>query len=158
MLGLVDQVAALAMSPEIRRLFVEMEQMASRPYAQVLTRLFVEMEQMASRPYAQVLLELSRRVPPSTAPQPAVRRRHRPVPCPIVLEQCAGNRAALITVVIEGPTGGHQFAPAGVSGINVGTALVADGSSRKDSVDRSHKADSRKALKTTLTPGSDVCV
>ena len=40
----------------------------------------------------------------------------QPVPCPIVLEQCAGNRAALITVVIEGPTGGHQFAPAGVSG------------------------------------------
>ena len=45
------------------------------------------------------------------------------------------------------------------AGISVGTALVADGSSRKDSVDRFHKADSKKAgLKTTLVPSSDVCV
>ena len=42
-------------------------------------------------------------------------------------------------------------------GISVGTALVADGSSRKDSVDRFHKSDNKKALKT-LTPSSDVCV
>lgn len=120
-------------------------------------RLFVEMEQMASRPYAQALLEINRRVLPVPAPQPAIRRRHRPVPSPIVMEQCAGNRAALITVVIEGPTGGQQYAPAGISGINVGTALVADGSSRKDSGDRFHKADNKKSLKT-LTPSSDVCV
>jgi len=135
-------------------------------------RLFVEMEQMASRPYAQALLEIAKRLPPGTRepacaglppgtrePTCAVRKRHRAaVPCPIVLEQCAGNRAALITVVIEGPTGGEQFAPAGVSGIIVGTALVADGTSRKDSMDRLSKADGKKGAKTVTPLNSDVCV
>ncbi|XP_037091277.1 attractin-like protein 1 [Pollicipes pollicipes] len=116
-------------------------------------RLFVEMEQMASRPYAQALLEVVRRGSAAPAQPVAVRKRHRAVPCPIVLEQCSGNRAALITVVIESPTGGQQYSPAGVSGIIVGTALVADGTSGKDSVDRSTKADSKKTQKT-VPPGA----
>lgn len=114
-------------------------------------RMFVEMEQMASRPYARALIELDSY---RYAVQPFQYSTHTSlnvhshqsnrssVPCAIALEPCAGNRAALLTVLIECPTGGSRFSPPGLSGIITGTALVADGSSRKASC----------GFDTTLTP------
>merc|ERR1712045_732592 len=77
-------------------------------------RLYVEMEQMASRPFGQVL---------------------------IALEPCAGNRAAVLTLLVRMPTGGSSYAPPGVPGIALASSLVTLGNPRKASVDPTQKVE-----------------
>jgi len=38
------------------------------------------------------------------------------VPNPVALEPCAGNRAAVLTLLIRQPTGNDRFTPHGYSG------------------------------------------
>ena len=113
-------------------------------------RLFVEMEQMASRPFGSVLVELDR-LPESSpggggssssnAPvvvgssnsggedsavvSTGVRKRKRKYrPSPIALEPCDGNRAAVLSLIVRLPTGGKPYAPPGYTGIAVASSLV----------------------------------
>ena len=44
------------------------------------------------------------------------KRRKKSRPSPIALEPCAGNRAAVLSLVVRMPTGGHSFAPPGTPG------------------------------------------
>lgn len=71
-------------------------------------RLFVEMEQMASRPFSQVLVELEVK---ETNPEDTLsilsdaKRKKRDAPSPIALEPCYGNRAAVLSLLVRLPTG-----------------------------------------------------
>lgn len=71
-------------------------------------RLFVEMEQMASRPFSQVLVELELKetvdlkIGLGTID---VKRQKSDAPSPIALEPCYGNRAAVLSLLVRLPTG-----------------------------------------------------
>ncbi|XP_075233105.1 attractin-like protein dsd isoform X2 [Lycorma delicatula] len=121
-------------------------------------RLFVEMEQMASRPFSQVLVEIEKR-DNSTTPQDisiaainsTLRKRKKDSPSPIALEPCCGNRAAVLSLLIRMPTGGEMYTPSGQSaGLAIASALVTLGNPRKVSIDPTTKMDmkgkSRKSV------------
>jgi len=105
-------------------------------------RLYVEMEQMASRPFGQVLTELERIPDTSDSSHHHTRkRRKKPRPSPIALEPCVGNRAAVLTLIVRMPTGGHSYAPPGLPGIAIASSLVTLGNPRKTSVDPTQKVE-----------------
>lgn len=110
-------------------------------------RLFVEMEQMASRPFSQVLVELELKDPVpldngisivATATDIGNKRnKKRDAPSPIALEPCYGNRAAVLSLLIRLPTGGEQYTAKGQSaGLAIASALVTLGNPRKMSTDQ----------------------
>ncbi|CAG9794708.1 unnamed protein product [Diatraea saccharalis] len=76
-------------------------------------RLFVEMEQMASRPFSQVCVEFER----------GWLGGGGGVPAPVALEPCAGGRAAVLSLLVRLPTGGTGRAPP-LGGLAVASALV----------------------------------
>ncbi|KAJ8976990.1 hypothetical protein NQ317_013991 [Molorchus minor] len=89
-------------------------------------RLFVEMEQMASRPFSQVLVELEFNN----------LRIQQSAPSPIALEPCYGNRAAVLTLLTRLPTCGEPYITNGQStGLAIASALVSLGNPRKLSID-----------------------
>lgn len=120
-------------------------------------RLFVEMEQMASRPFGSVLVELENHKNSSShqsnsattchitgnedqeATSVVRKRKTRYRPSPIALEPCEGNKAAVLSLIVKLPTGGKPYAPPGYTGIAVASSLVTLGNQRKPSTDNSNK-------------------
>ncbi|KAM3959859.1 LOW QUALITY PROTEIN: attractin-like protein dsd [Aphomia sociella] len=76
-------------------------------------RLFVEMEQMASRPFSQVSVEMEKGWMGGGCG----------VPAPVALEPCRGGRAAVLSLLVRLPTGGSGRAPP-LGGLAVASALV----------------------------------
>ncbi|KAJ8939067.1 hypothetical protein NQ318_008670, partial [Aromia moschata] len=101
-------------------------------------RLFVEMEQMASRPFSQVMVELEiKNLDINNGFISDVKRTTRNSPSPIALEPCCGNRAAVLTLLIRLPTGGELYTVKGQSaGLAIASALVTLGNPRKMSVEQ----------------------
>lgn len=98
-------------------------------------RLFVEMEQMASRPFSQVLVELE--VKETVDIKTTEKRKKRDAPSPIALEPCYGNRAAVLSLLVRLPTGGNPYTVKGQSaGLAIASALVTLGNPRKLSIDQ----------------------
>jgi len=75
-------------------------------------RMFVEMAQMASRPFASLQLELSNAA-----------SGRRQFATPLSLEPCADYRAAVLTIAVRMPTGGRKFAASGQSGLALASTL-----------------------------------
>jgi hypothetical protein len=99
------------------------------------------MEQMASRPFGQVLTEIERIPDPESSHQHTRKRKKKLRPSPIALEPCAGNRAAVLTLLVRMPTGGSSYAPPGIPGIALASSLVTLGNPRKASVDPTQKVE-----------------
>jgi len=104
-------------------------------------RLYVEMEQMASRPFGSVLVEMERIPESENTLHTARKRRKKTRPSPIALEPCIGNRAAILSLVVRLPTGGASYSPHGVPGIAVASSLVTLGNPRKQSTDQTQKVE-----------------
>lgn len=131
-------------------------------------RLFVEMEQMASRPFSQVLVELECREKPETIPNglavgtdsaAAARRRKRDAPSPIALEPCAGNRAAVLSLLVRLPTGSEHYTPRGQSaGLAIASALVTLGNPRKPSVDQCKTTEGKSKSRKAQSQHPDSCL
>ncbi|XP_037944617.1 attractin-like protein 1 [Teleopsis dalmanni] len=121
-------------------------------------RLFVEMEQMASRPFSQVLVEIeNRETIDLTQTMEGVthmsKKRKKDCPSPIALEPCSGNRAAVLSLLVRLPTGGLQHAPAGQSaGLAVASALVTLGNPRRPSIE--HPKETKSKRKQSQHPDS----
>uniref|UniRef100_A0A1B0BSW5 CUB domain-containing protein n=1 Tax=Glossina palpalis gambiensis TaxID=67801 RepID=A0A1B0BSW5_9MUSC len=113
-------------------------------------RLFVEMEQMASRPFSQVLVEMENRESIDlTQTMEGItnvnKKRKKDCPSPIALEPCSGNRAAVLSLLVRLPTGGLQHAPAGQSaGLAVASALVTLGNPRRPSIEHSKEPKTKR--------------
>ncbi|XP_022918450.1 attractin-like protein 1 [Onthophagus taurus] len=103
-------------------------------------RLFVEMEQMASRPFSQVLVELEgkERIDENTISTVTdSKKKKRDSPSPIALEPCNGNRAAVLSLLVRLPTGGEPYVVKGQSaGLAIASALVTLGNPRRVSIDQ----------------------
>ncbi|XP_055714873.1 attractin [Phlebotomus papatasi] len=121
-------------------------------------RLFVEMEQMASRPFSQVVVEIENRecneLSPAVETITSVpKKRKKDAPSPIALEPCSGNRAAVLSLLVRLPTGGHQHAPPGqVAGLAVASALVTLGNPRRPSIE--HPKEPKAKRKQSQHPDS----
>ncbi|KAF2897611.1 hypothetical protein ILUMI_08563 [Ignelater luminosus] len=125
-------------------------------------RLFVEMEQMASRPFSQVLVELE--VKQNIDPENAIsilsdsKRKKRDAPSPIALEPCYGNRAAVLSLLVRLPTGGEPYTARGQSaGLAIASALVTLGNPRKVSIDQV-KTDTKTKSRKSQSQHPDSCV
>ncbi|XP_026479999.1 attractin-like protein 1 [Ctenocephalides felis] len=122
-------------------------------------RLFVEMEQMASRPFSQVLVEIESKdtilLSQDSNNITTVRKRKKDSPSPIALEPCNGNRAAVLSLLVRLPSGSPSTALSSsvntptsptnnqsrswcqpAAGLAVASALVTLGNPRKTSVDQ----------------------
>ncbi|CAN8014844.1 unnamed protein product, partial [Ixodes persulcatus] len=88
-------------------------------------QLFVEMEQMASRPFAGVTLELDGELDGwSKQLQDGGKQGH---PTPVALEPCASGKAAVLSLIVRLPTGGQEHTATGQSGLAIASALVSLG-------------------------------
>ncbi|XP_030564001.1 attractin-like protein 1 [Drosophila novamexicana] len=122
-------------------------------------RLFVEMEQMASRPFSQVLVDIEPRdtIDLSLTLEGVSnmsKKRKKECPSPIALEPCNGNRAAVLSLLVRLPTGGLSHAPAGQSaGLAVASALVTLGNPRRPSVEQ-HPKEPKPKRKQSQHPDS----
>uniref|UniRef100_A0A1B6D320 CUB domain-containing protein n=1 Tax=Clastoptera arizonana TaxID=38151 RepID=A0A1B6D320_9HEMI len=124
-------------------------------------RLFVEMEQMASRPFSQVLVEIEKReIPLEICSVNTIKKRKKDSPSPIALEPCCGNRAAVLSLLIRLPTGGDLYTPHGQSaGLAIASALVTLGNPRKVSIDPTTKTDTKsKSRKSLSSQHPDNCI
>ncbi|KAK7866706.1 hypothetical protein R5R35_003244 [Gryllus longicercus] len=125
-------------------------------------RLFVEMEQMASRPFSQVLVEIEQRekIDVSVDTTTTLRKRKKDSPSPIALEPCCGNRAAVLSLLVRMPTGGEVFTPPGQSaGLAIASALVTLGNPRKVSIDPTGKSEAKsKSRKSLSSQHPDSCI
>ncbi|UYV73510.1 ATRN [Cordylochernes scorpioides] len=90
----------------------------------VLQRLFVELEQMASRPFATVSIEIDRDTCISSTQEDGRKKNH---PTPIALEPLADNRAAILSLILVLPSGDDCYTPVGQSGLAIASALVSLG-------------------------------
>lgn len=160
-----------------QRLFVEMEQMASRPFSHVLVELQVPptFRRRTHVPYAnrcQSVMTDSRSQtaansttvetsfsctaspyghPHPTVPAQTVRRRRRFRPSPIALEPCADQKAAVLSLLIRLPSGTLPYTPPGQSGLAIASTLVSLGSyaSRKNVTD---SRDMTRSIPKAKTP------
>ncbi|ERL89257.1 hypothetical protein D910_06630, partial [Dendroctonus ponderosae] len=99
-------------------------------------RLFVEMEQMASRPFSQVMVELEKQAPVEMSDLSKRERRKKDAPSPIALEPCEGSRAAVLSLLVRLPTGSQPYTVKGQSaGLAIASALVTLGNPRRLSID-----------------------
>ncbi|KYM99556.1 Putative protein tag-53 [Cyphomyrmex costatus] len=127
-------------------------------------RLFLEMEQMASRAFSQVLVEIERRDVDNSDPERGdtdftnCRKKKKNAPSPIALEPCCGNRAAVLSLLVRLPTGGESYTPAGQSaGLAVASALVTLGSPRRPSQELTTK-EPKKTRKSASQHPDSTCI
>ncbi|KAL6445553.1 hypothetical protein ACFW04_000830 [Cataglyphis niger] len=128
-------------------------------------RLFLEMEQMASRAFSSVLVEIERRDIDGTDLEHGdtdfnnCRKNIKDVPpSPIALEPCCGNRAAVLSLLVRMPTGGEPYTPAGQSaGLVVASALVTLGTQRRPSQEVTMK-EPKKTRKSASQHPDSTCI
>lgn len=92
----------------------------------VLQQLFLELEHMASRPFAGLVVELEREPPVESEDEPFLLFKGNN-PTPIALEPCSAGKAAILSLIIRLPTGGTGAVPPGQTGLAVASALVSLG-------------------------------
>lgn len=105
-------------------------------------QLFVEMEQMASRPFAGVTLELDGELDGSSKQLRDGMKQVQVHPTPVALEPCASGKAAVLTLIVRMPTGGQEHTATGQSGLAIASALVSLGTLCKtDAIKEDGKSD-----------------
>ncbi|XP_011499163.1 PREDICTED: attractin-like protein 1 [Ceratosolen solmsi marchali] len=122
-------------------------------------RLFVEMEQMASRAFSQVLVEIERRESSISENDGSdtemnnsrKKKKKKDAPSPIALEPCCGNRAAVLALLVRLPTRGE------LAGLAVASALVTLGSPRRPSQELTIK-EPKKSRKSSSQHPETTCI
>ncbi|XP_076363858.1 LOW QUALITY PROTEIN: attractin-like protein 1 [Tachypleus tridentatus] len=89
-------------------------------------QLFVEMEQMASRPFAGVLLSVD-----NFDMSEISENADSSYPAPVALEPCLGGKAAVLSLIVKLPTNNKNYTPQGQCGIAIASALVSLGNLKK---------------------------
>lgn len=123
-------------------------------------RLFVEMEQMASRPFSQVLVELGVKEKLELNKIEDLKvRKVREAPSPIALEPCFGNKAAVLSLLVLLPTSDAMFPMKGrYAGLAVASALVTLGNPRKMSIDQAKFEIKGCKLRKSQSQHPDSCL
>lgn len=88
-------------------------------------QLFLELQNMASRPFAGIILHLEKEAAVSEE-QPFLPALHNN-PTPVALEPCSTGKSAVLSLVVRLPTGGTGSVPPGQTGLAIASALVSLG-------------------------------
>ncbi|XP_064603271.1 LOW QUALITY PROTEIN: attractin-like protein 1 [Liolophura sinensis] len=129
-------------------------------------RMVVELEQMASRPFASVSAEIEPKIDPYNGPGALAMKREPPdvkrkkirspnKPFPIAYEPLSGSKVAVISMLVRLPTGDEDFTPPGQCGLAIASALITLGNQRKPSLE---KGDKSKLKKHTQLSHPDTCI
>ncbi|XP_069140084.1 attractin-like protein 1 isoform X2 [Argopecten irradians] len=127
-------------------------------------RMIVEMEEMASRPFSTVTLEIERKMDNCVAEKKDLnmelrkRKKINNKPSQVALEPLITQKAAVLTLLVQLPTGEDEWTPSGSSGVAIASALVTLGHHRKQSVEHSGKGDKNRFKKHSFQTHSDTCV
>lgn len=123
-------------------------------------RLFVEMEQMASRPFSQVLVELGVKEKLELNKYEDLKlHKLSDAPSPIALEPCFGNKAAVLSLLVLLPTSDTLFPMKGrYAGLAVASALVTLGNPRKMSIDQTKFEIKGSKLRKAQSQHPDSCL
>lgn len=117
-----------------QRLFVEMEQMASRPFSQVnidfkkLSPHSVLLETLLLR--LQVLVEIDSKgreyneIPMVLDSSTVAKKKKKDSPSPIALEPCVGNKAAVLSLLVRMPTGELKNRASGHGTVKTSSSLT----------------------------------
>lgn len=115
---------------------------------------FLELEHMASRPFASIFVELRNdqdvtksRYDTGDGNFSIVRRRD---PTPIAVEPCATGKAAVLSLILRLPSGGQRTVPPGQTGLAIGSALVTLGT-----MDQKNLKATEASVKTSTNKGSN---
>ncbi|KFM65679.1 hypothetical protein X975_04402, partial [Stegodyphus mimosarum] len=119
-------------------------------------RLFVEMEQMASRPFAGVAVELDAQLLIISTHNGSEDRQKKCHPTPIALEPCSGGKAAVLSLIVRLPPGEEEYTPAGQSGLGIASALVSLGTLCKGNADVIKETSKLESWKTSSN--SSTCI
>jgi len=84
-------------------------------------QLFLELQNMASRPFAGITLEVEKELE-AKANEPFISSKNNPTP--IALEPTATGKAAVLSVIVRLPTAGTGSIPLGTTGLAIASALV----------------------------------
>ncbi|KAL5020999.1 hypothetical protein ScPMuIL_000154 [Solemya velum] len=122
----------------------------------------VEREEMASRPFATALIEIERNVDSTVVLRKDITdiRKRKKIgmrPGQIALEPLNGQKAAVLSMFVQLPTGDEDWTPSGQSGLAVASALVTLGHTRKQSVEYT-KGEKPRIRKPAFTIHGDTCV
>lgn len=133
-------------------------------------RMFVELEQMASRPFAVVSIDIERKMDGYIAEKkeiPDYRKKKKlpkeekkavnNKPSPIALEPLNGQKAAVLSLLVQLPCGDEDYTPSNQSGLSIASALVSLGNPRKQSSEPS-KCDKNKLRKHIHQSHPDACI
>ncbi|RWS30423.1 attractin-like protein [Leptotrombidium deliense] len=86
-------------------------------------QLFLELEHMASRPFAGLVVEVNSDGQPDAENSSLLKSN----PTPIALEPCNSGKAAVLSLILRLPTGGLGCTPPGQTGLAIASALVSLG-------------------------------
>eukprot|EP00106_Octopus_bimaculoides_P002004 XP_014769446.1 PREDICTED: attractin-like protein 1 [Octopus bimaculoides] len=125
-------------------------------------RMFAELEQMASRPFAVVSIDIERRVDGCVAEKKEKQdyRKKKKVsnkPSPIALEPLNGQKAAVLSLLVQLPCGDEDYTPSNQSGLAIASALVSLGNPRKQSCEP-NKSDKNKHRRHIHQSHPDACI
>ncbi|XP_062573722.1 attractin-like protein 1, partial [Saccostrea cucullata] len=125
-------------------------------------RMMVEMEEMASRPFSSITVEIDRKYDPVGAEKKETdlrkRKKTNTKPSQIAYEPLNHQKAAVISLIVQLPTGDDEWTPNGASGVAVASALVTVGHHRKQSLEHGGKGDKSKHKKVLFPGNQDMCV
>ncbi|KPM04941.1 Attractin-like protein 1 [Sarcoptes scabiei] len=88
-----------------------------------LKQLFVELEQMASRPFAGVVVQMMSKNDSNNSTV-SIDNQQPTNPSPIALEPLSNGKAAVLTMLIKLPTGTNPIPQPGQTGIALASSLV----------------------------------
>lgn len=125
-------------------------------------RMMVEMEEMASRPFSSITVEIDRKYSQIGAEKKETELRKRKKtsskPSQIACEPLHHQKAAVMSLIVQLPTGEDEWTPNGASGVAIASALVTVGHHRKQSLEHGGKGDKSKHKKVLFPGSQDVCV
>nr|XP_022341694.1 attractin-like protein 1 isoform X2 [Crassostrea virginica] len=125
-------------------------------------RMMVEMEEMASRPFSSITVEIDRKYSQIGAEKKETdlrkRKKTSTKPSQVAYEPLHHQKAAVISLIVQLPTGEDEWTPNGASGVAIASALVTVGHHRKQSLEHGGKGDKSKHKKVLFPGTQDVCV
>ncbi|CAC5410801.1 Attractin,Attractin-like protein 1 [Mytilus coruscus] len=101
-------------------------------------RMMVEMEEMASRPFASVTVEIDRKLDLAEKKETNsvdLRKRKKGGTKPVAIQPLSGHKAAILSLIVLLPTGDEDLTPSGSSGVAIASALITMGHHRKQSLE-----------------------
>lgn len=116
--------------------------------------MMVEMEEMASRPFASVTVEVERKIDLIEKKETNsidLRKRKKGNTKPLAIQPLNGHKAAVLSLIVLLPTGDEELTPSGCSGVAVASALITMGHHRKQSIDhtKGEKAKFKKPFSSS---------